>query len=318
MDERRQEMLRVADQLGVSLAISDAELQKLRVNNLKIVDMLPEMLVMIRSVVANETVSFWRKPINVVERGLLISFQNMFNMAQKDEMNAGRPLAYQPHVRITPSHLESEIVFPKEMNTRQLTVLLELDYLKRFIGKDGDRLAYLFNVEQTFWIEEFMSPEMVTLVNGISESSADVILPQAFYRLKSMELIYLLFKNLLKRQDIKHHHLTNYEIDAIYLVRNAIETSLDKSIRIEEMIKLSGMNELKLRKLFSQIFGMGLHSYHQYKRMHEAARLLKEENLSVSEVGYQLGFSNLSYFGRLFEEHFGLKPKKWSDKNKMK
>jgi AraC-like DNA-binding protein len=31
--------------------------------------------------------------------------------------------------------------------------------------------------------------------------------------------------------------------------------------------------------------------------------------MSVSEVGYALGFSNLSHFTKVFEEHNGIKPK---------
>jgi len=46
--------------------------------------------------------------------------------------------------------------------------------------------------------------------------------------------------------------------------------------------------------------------------MQEAARLLKEKRLAVSEVGYQLGFVNLSHFTKVFEEYIGMKPKKWS------
>jgi AraC-like DNA-binding protein len=46
--------------------------------------------------------------------------------------------------------------------------------------------------------------------------------------------------------------------------------------------------------------------------MQEAARLLKDKRLTVSEVGYQLGFTNLSHFTRVFEQHTGMKPKKYS------
>jgi AraC-like DNA-binding protein len=46
--------------------------------------------------------------------------------------------------------------------------------------------------------------------------------------------------------------------------------------------------------------------------MKEAARLLKEEKLSVSDVGYELGFTNLSHFSRVFNEHIGMKPKQYS------
>ena len=44
----------------------------------------------------------------------------------------------------------------------------------------------------------------------------------------------------------------------------------------------------------------------------EAARLLREARLSVSEVGYEMGFSNLSHFTRVFEQYIGMKPKKYS------
>jgi AraC-like DNA-binding protein len=46
--------------------------------------------------------------------------------------------------------------------------------------------------------------------------------------------------------------------------------------------------------------------------MQEAARLLQSKQFSVSEVGYQLGFSNLSHFSRTFEKHVGMKPKKYA------
>lgn len=46
--------------------------------------------------------------------------------------------------------------------------------------------------------------------------------------------------------------------------------------------------------------------------MKEAERLLKENKLTVSEVGYQMGYSNLSHFTRVFEKHMGMKPKKYS------
>jgi len=46
--------------------------------------------------------------------------------------------------------------------------------------------------------------------------------------------------------------------------------------------------------------------------MQKAAQLLKEKRLSVSDVGYELGFTNLSHFSRVFERYTGIKPKKYS------
>jgi len=72
------------------------------------------------------------------------------------------------------------------------------------------------------------------------------------------------------------------------------------------------MAETKMRKLFRQIYGMGLYQYYQAFRIKEAAYLIKEKKLSVSQVGYQMGFTNLSHFTRVFEKETGYKPKKYS------
>jgi len=75
---------------------------------------------------------------------------------------------------------------------------------------------------------------------------------------------------------------------------------------------LANMSPSKLKRLFKQIFGNSIFSYYQEFRMKEATRLLKEEKLSVSDVGYRLGFTNLSHFSRVFQEHIGMKPKQYS------
>ena len=72
------------------------------------------------------------------------------------------------------------------------------------------------------------------------------------------------------------------------------------------------MSPSKLKRLFKQIFGNSIFNYYQDFRMKEAARLLKEEKLSVSEVGYQLGFTNLSHFSRIFKKHIGMNPKQYT------
>nr|WP_302850469.1 AraC family transcriptional regulator [Chryseobacterium sp. SSA4.19] len=163
-----------------------------------------------------------------------------------------------------------------------------------------------------------MSPEVADLVNEIAGFPILGILSEAYYKLKSLELLYLLFKNLSKRQHVIHQSLRSNEIAGLYRVRDVISSSLEQPLTQEDLVKISGMNILKLRKLFTQVFGKGIYEYSQYLRMQEAARLIRDKHLSVSETGYQLGFTNLSYFGRLFEQHFGMKPKKWSAQHRLK
>lgn len=307
-----QDMLGLAAKLGVSVSAQADGFALLQWHTIRIVDFLPEMVVMIRSLVAKEAFAYQRSPITVMENGLLVSFQNVFNDGHEE---VDRSNQERPHVRVIPSQVASEVRFPKQAHIKQITILIETSYLKRLLGKEHDRFDYLFNVDSTFWIEDFMSPEIAALVDELVNTTHTLTLMDFYYRLKSAELLYCLFKNLLQRESVFHQPMSTGEINAVYKVRNALAASLEKALPVGELVKLSGMNEFKLRRLFTQVFGKGLYAYFQYLRMQEAARLLKEDRLSVSETGYRLGFTNLSHFGRLFEEQMGVKPKKWTKKS---
>jgi AraC-like DNA-binding protein len=102
------------------------------------------------------------------------------------------------------------------------------------------------------------------------------------------------------------------DIKAIYAIKVHLLLHLDEAPNIAALARDAGMSEPKLRKLFKQTFGKAVFEYYQSARMERAAQLLKEKRLSVSEVGYELGFTNLSHFSRVFEQHTGSKPKKYS------
>ena len=51
----------------------------------------------------------------------------------------------------------------------------------------------------------------------------------------------------------------------------------------------------------------------QEKRLTQAAYFLKNTSLHVYEVGDAVGYSNLSYFHRIFAEKYGMSPKKFRD-----
>jgi AraC-like DNA-binding protein len=133
-----------------------------------------------------------------------------------------------------------------------------------------------------------------------------------YYKLKCEELLCYIFTLLMQREAMPTSGMHIEDIKAIYAIKLRLQSHLDEPPEIASLAREAGMSEPKLRKLFKQTFGKGVFEYYQSTRMQEAARLLKEKGLTVSEVGYQLGFTNLSHFSRVFEQHHGLKPKKYS------
>ena len=51
----------------------------------------------------------------------------------------------------------------------------------------------------------------------------------------------------------------------------------------------------------------------QEKRLTQAAWLLRNTNQKVADIGISVGYENLSYFHRIFAQHFGISPKAYRD-----
>ena len=63
------------------------------------------------------------------------------------------------------------------------------------------------------------------------------------------------------------------------------------------------------KKEFKGIFGMPPHRWIVEKRLERARMLLISTNKTVSEVGTECGFANISHFIKLFKRRFGTTPK---------
>lgn len=128
-----------------------------------------------------------------------------------------------------------------------------------------------------------------------------------FYQLKAQELVYHLFRELAQRAATPGYSLRAADVETLFRVRDQVLAALATPPSLPQLARSAGLNEAKLSSLFQQIFGASIFQYYQAARMAEAKRSLT--HLSVSEVGYQLGFTNLSHFTRLFAKHHGLNPK---------
>lgn len=79
----------------------------------------------------------------------------------------------------------------------------------------------------------------------------------------------------------------------------------------EELALLLNYNSDYLNRIVKRQTGMSLMSYGQLFCLKEAERLLLESSKSIAEIVRGLGFSNRSYFYRVFEKKYGMTPKEY-------
>jgi AraC-like DNA-binding protein len=96
--------------------------------------------------------------------------------------------------------------------------------------------------------------------------------------------------------------------------RRAVEAALWLDAHAQERVDLqsaarrAGLGAFHFLRLFSSVVGATPHQYLLRARLRRAARLLSEEELSITEVAFEAGFGDLSNFVRTFRRAAGVSP----------
>ena len=94
-----------------------------------------------------------------------------------------------------------------------------------------------------------------------------------------------------------------------------VEENISRSdLSVEELSRELGMSRVHLYKKLLQITGKTPIEFIRVIRLKRAAQLLRESQLHVSEIAYEVGFNNPKYFSRYFKEEFGVLPSAYQEK----
>lgn len=84
-----------------------------------------------------------------------------------------------------------------------------------------------------------------------------------------------------------------------------------EKISLTDVAEEVGISYGHLSKCFKQVEGNSFNNYLMEVRMEESKRLMREENMPISEIAYQVGIGDPNYFSKCFKKHTGLSPKEY-------
>lgn len=96
---------------------------------------------------------------------------------------------------------------------------------------------------------------------------------------------------------------------------NIKEHFADPEFNANAVIEQSGMSRSVFYKKFKTVSNKSVNELIKQTRLHHASQLLAENNLTISEVAYLCGFSDPSYFNRVFKEEFQVTPGEFVSEN---
>ncbi|KAA6333109.1 Regulatory protein PchR [termite gut metagenome] len=260
----------------------------------------------------NEDLVVENPDINAHGRMILFKFQNI--LPKTETVKTGKQVKAIPSVLIATSRINTEAIISIDTNTAAINIEVDATYLSGLfdLSEKSPVLQSLLQNTQPLLFEQMIYPSLQKIVDEIVTEPVNETFELFFLRIKAEELICRLLMEL-ERRDEKHLYALNIQdIQTVYKIKEQMLEHPETPPVIKELAVCATMSPSKLKRLFKQIFGKSIFNYYQAFRMKEAARLLKEEKRSVSDVGYGLGFTNLSHFSRVFQEHIGMKPKQYS------
>lgn len=94
-------------------------------------------------------------------------------------------------------------------------------------------------------------------------------------------------------------------------VLELIETSYDQTITLEDLSKEIGMSPKYFCRFFQEMTHRTPIDYLNYYRIERACYELSAEDSSITEVAFNCGFNDISYFIKTFKKYKGITPKKY-------
>lgn len=171
----------------------------------------------------------------------------------------------------------------------------------------GDMLGELVNpsdhyVEGPHFI---MTPEMQAIVDGLFNIKYDGKTKMMFFRSQITTLLSHFFGQLAS---LKTEKINPQERSKLNWAKDILLENIDNPPSLSELSKQIGLNTFKLKKDFKAYFGVPVFKYLQNERLALAHKLIRNQDATVQEAAWHVGYDSLSSFSNAFAKKFGYRP----------
>jgi len=99
---------------------------------------------------------------------------------------------------------------------------------------------------------------------------------------------------------------------------NYIDANYDKPVTLAEIARASHLSASRLAHIFKEQMGITIVDYLTSVRIERAKQLLLATDQNCTEICFQVGYNNQSYFTRTFKELVGMPPRQFRARNKRR
>ncbi len=219
-------------------------------------------------------------------------------------INKGKEFIYSPNeFLLLPPHSSVE------MSIEEDTKALVYEISDQVISSMIDKVQY--NVNQDITLEDrnhihthdfsSIASPIYQINTTLQEQDHD---KHILIDLLTQELVY----HMIKRNYI-HNVYTSDQTNPIKYAIHYLHQHIKDNISITELAYQMNLSPSHFSSLFKNATGISPKAYLSMLKLKKAKQLL--ETKTVTEVAYELGYENISYFIHLFKKEYGTTPKKY-------
>ena len=207
-------------------------------------------------------------------------------------------------------HIPTEWRTPPGVWLTNVTLTFHGERVLPLLGGDC-YLARLLHSRQSFYLFETITSAMAVVLANIGRSVEGQGAMLELLRL-SIELFGYFVERIERRAGATQFTgLDGRDVEAMFQVRARILQDLAQVPSVVELANMAGMSPSKLQRCFRLVMGASITEFAMAERMEWAKRLLASRRYTVSEVGYTVGYANLSHFSEIFRRHYQMNPKQF-------
>ncbi len=180
------------------------------------------------------------------------------------------------------------------------------DFIISCLKSHDDRNGYLhFKVADVLPVQNLVENLIWTIMND-----------QQNKRSINQFTMGLLFLQLVNHTD-RITTGTNHEQELLFQVLRYIEENY-RDGELKQLADLLKYDMLWLSRMIKRLTGSTYTELVKRKRLNQACFLLTNTKISIADIGASIGYENLSYFHRIFNERFGASPRQFRMGEKKK
>lgn len=158
------------------------------------------------------------------------------------------------------------------------------------------------------------------------KSQADLFISKPFNLTYLEESIVSLLKN---RTILREHYISELpsesrsnnsnKLDRKFISEftSIIEANLsNEDFSVDDIYKGLGISKIQLYRKTKALLGFNVNDYILTVRLQKAKYLLNNEDLSISEIAYKVGFASQAYFSTVFKSKFSITPSEFKEASK--